>query len=213
MTRLHTAAAAAALSLGLSSPALAQELSFSGGATLTSNYFARGVTFSNNRSALQFSVEAGISGFYVGAWASNVDFGTNDTAELNLSAGYRFSVGGAEIDIGYVRYVYNGVTGNCCGEAYVAVSTEAGPATLFAAIYYDPAARRTTDLNAGISYSFGGPVSASLTLGRNQAAAANYAILGVGYAVTDNLSLAADYHWTRVPGSSNRLVVSASFSF
>jgi uncharacterized protein (TIGR02001 family) len=59
--------------------------------TLASDYDFRGISQSAKDPALQLSLDwAGDSGFYVGAWASNVDFGpdTVSDVELDIYAGY-----------------------------------------------------------------------------------------------------------------------------
>ena len=49
------------------------------------------------------------SGLYLGAFASNVAFlGTNARQEIDLLAGYRFSLGGMKLDAGVVWYIYPG---------------------------------------------------------------------------------------------------------
>jgi len=75
--------------------------------TLASDYDFRGITQTARDPALQASLDwAAESGLYVGAWASNVDFGDSDI-ELDLLAGYRGSIGeDASFDIGVVQYLY-----------------------------------------------------------------------------------------------------------
>lgn len=59
----------------LPAAAHAQDLTLYGGATVTSDYVFRSVTFSDNQPTLQPYVELSYGGFYAGVWASNVDFG------------------------------------------------------------------------------------------------------------------------------------------
>jgi len=75
--------------------------------TVASDYDFRGITQTARDPALQASLDwAAESGLYVGAWASNVDFGDSDI-ELDLLAGYRGSIGeDASFDIGVVQYLY-----------------------------------------------------------------------------------------------------------
>lgn len=58
----------------------------------TSDYKFRGISQTQNDPALQGSVEAGYKGFFVGLWASNVDFASDPGAdvEIDLSAGYTY---------------------------------------------------------------------------------------------------------------------------
>jgi len=217
MTTIRTATAIAGLVIGLGAAAAqAQTLSFSGGATLTSNYMSRGVTQSMNRAALQFYGEVETSGFYGGIWGSTVDFGPldNDALEIDLYAGYRFSAGAASFDIGYARYFYDD-SGNCCGEIYATVEVESGASTFSAGLNYDPSARFLSNANVGVAYGFGDGFSAALTAGRASDGAIrwNYAVAGMGYDINDNLSVSAEYHVTRFPGQRNQFVVGASVNF
>lgn len=69
--------------------------------TLTNDYDFRGISLSAKDPALQASVDyAHESGFYLGAWASNADFGpgTDVDYELDLYAGF---TGGAEEGLGW----------------------------------------------------------------------------------------------------------------
>jgi uncharacterized protein (TIGR02001 family) len=57
----------------------------------TSDYKFRGISQTDTDPAVQGSIEIGHSGFFAGAWASNVDFATIDTGvdvEIDLYAGY-----------------------------------------------------------------------------------------------------------------------------
>ncbi len=112
-------ALATALSLSiplLALPAAAQTEIDSLGLTLTatpsvsSDYLFRGVSQTRNRPAIQLTLDAQhSSGFYVGAFASNVTFpGSNARQELDLLAGYRFEVAGVSLDFGGVYYTYPG---------------------------------------------------------------------------------------------------------
>ncbi len=80
--------------------------------TLASDYLFDGISQTGGDPALQTSVDIAFdSGWYVGAWASNVDFGPGDPtrAEADLYAGYigKFD-GGATWEVGAVHYVYLG---------------------------------------------------------------------------------------------------------
>ncbi len=211
MTNLRILAASAALLSGtaIAAPALAQGLSFSAGAAVTSNYMSRGATQSNNRAVLQFYGEVEASGFYAGVWASTVRLAPDDL-EVDLYAGYRFSVGSASFDIGYARYWYDS-TGDCCGELYGLVEYEVDRTTVFAGIYLDGARLRSVnDLHIGVSYQFTDKIGTSLTVGR-ASGGARYGILGVSYAFTDNVSMEMSYHATNQ--QRDQLVLSASFDF
>lgn len=98
--------AAAALTL----TAFAAQAEVTGTVTAISDYDFRGITQTSQDPALQGSVDfAHDSGFYAGAWASNVDFGDccDENVEVDLYGGYR---GGETVtyDVGLVYYAYPG---------------------------------------------------------------------------------------------------------
>jgi uncharacterized protein (TIGR02001 family) len=83
---------------------------------LGSDYVFRGVSQTDNNPTIQGGLDYGhASGLYVGAWASNVDFGSEDdsTSEFNLYGGFASEIGdtGIGYDVGAVRYYYPGTGG------------------------------------------------------------------------------------------------------
>jgi uncharacterized protein (TIGR02001 family) len=95
--------------LVLLASATAAHAEFSGTVTATTDYDWRGVTQTAQGPALQGSLDyASDMGVYLGAWASNVDFGSGDpNIEIDLYAGW----GGGETfpwDVGIVYYTYAG---------------------------------------------------------------------------------------------------------
>lgn len=78
--------------------------------TLASDYDFRGISQTALKPALQASLDfSHESGFYAGAWASNVDFGktAKSTVEADLIAGFKGNFAeGFGYDIGAVRYNY-----------------------------------------------------------------------------------------------------------
>jgi uncharacterized protein (TIGR02001 family) len=99
---------------------------FSYNVGLYSQYVFRGLTQTGENLALQGGVDySHVSGFYAGAWASNIswleDAGTagmsaykNSSIELDLYGGYRNSIGdtGIGYDIGLLQYIYPGDNNN-----------------------------------------------------------------------------------------------------
>jgi uncharacterized protein (TIGR02001 family) len=94
---------------------------FSATVTATSDYDFRGTSLSAKDPALQASIDwAADSGLYVGAWASNIDYGTfeddegntitvDGDIELDLYAGWAGEFGGGVgWDAGAVWYLYPG---------------------------------------------------------------------------------------------------------
>jgi uncharacterized protein (TIGR02001 family) len=78
--------------------------------TATNDYDFRGVSQSATDPALQASVDyAHDSGWYIGAWASNIDFGDASDAdiELDLYTGFSSKIGeDVTWDVGVVGYTY-----------------------------------------------------------------------------------------------------------
>lgn len=184
--------------------------SFSYGVGLTSDYISRGATQTNNGVALQPWAEYENSGFYAGIWASNVDFGTNDRIEVDLYGGYRWSVSNTSFDVGYARYLYDGVTGDAGGELYMLLNHDlSGGASLFAGVHLNPATGNLTNGHGGFSVAFNDRLSGS---GRIGVAGGNaYGDAGVTYSFSDNASVDLRLHdgETMTP----RVVLSTAFSF
>ncbi|WP_424135232.1 TorF family putative porin [Roseomonas chloroacetimidivorans] len=78
--------------------------------TISSDYLFRGVSQTRNRPAIQGTIDIQHStGFYVGAFASNVAFlGTNARQEIDALAGWRTTVAGISLDFGGIAYNYPG---------------------------------------------------------------------------------------------------------
>lgn len=111
-SRARTAAPLACLMLACA-PALADEgWSVGGSLAVFTDYVYRGVSQTDEKPALQGSVDVGHgSGFYAGAWASNVDFAADDgiDLEVNLYVGWAVEFrDGSELDLQLVRYLYPG---------------------------------------------------------------------------------------------------------
>ena len=90
----------------LSGPAVAE---ITGNATVTNNYIWRGLTQTSNNPAVQGGIDyAHESGFYVGTWVSNVNYGPADiySYENDIYLGF---AGGDELawDVGWLYYNYD----------------------------------------------------------------------------------------------------------
>lgn len=81
---------------------------FSSTITAASEYDFRGVSQSAKDPALQASLDfATDSGFYVGTWASNVDFGGAESIEIDAYLGWAYEgENGIAWDFGVTRYFY-----------------------------------------------------------------------------------------------------------
>lgn len=136
----------AAAALLLATPVVAQEaeapppepaFKLSGGATLASQYRFRGISLSDEKAAIQGTINLNHeSGFYGGFWASSIDGwgelgGSN--VELDLYGGWKGEVTkGITLDAGLLYYAYPGSTGGDFEffEPYANVSGAVGPVTL-----------------------------------------------------------------------------------
>ncbi len=95
------------------SPAATLAAEVSGNVTLTSDYRFRGISQSDTDPALQGGFDVAFdSGFYLGVWGSNVDFGTSPDLELDFYGGYGGSITeDLGFDVGYIYYDYPGSDG------------------------------------------------------------------------------------------------------
>ena len=152
MARLAPVAAAAALlscapATAEDAPAAAApatDFTLPGGAALVSDYRFRGISLSAHHPALQGNVSLSHrSGFYAGVWGSSLDgFGVfgGSHLELDLTAGYRTTVGKAALDGGLLYYAYPGSKGAPFEffEPYVSVAAPVGPASAKISLAYAP---------------------------------------------------------------------------
>jgi uncharacterized protein (TIGR02001 family) len=119
-------------------------LTFSGSATIASDYRFRGVSQSDQEMAVQGGITiAHESGLYVGTWASNLaGWGTFGGAnmELDLIGGYKAKLAdNATLDVGLTWFMYpGGADKTDFAEPYVKLTGTAGPATLTAGVAYAP---------------------------------------------------------------------------
>lgn len=152
---LRTAAFAAAALVLPALPASAQIEIGSLGLTvtttpsITSDYLFRGISQTRNNWAYQGTVDVQHeSGVYVGAFLSNAKFLAspyNDTRqELDLLAGYRFTLADINFDIGYIAYLYpgqskpDGTQRNEYQEIAFKANYAIDPLKLYASYYYSP---------------------------------------------------------------------------
>lgn len=139
---LLTAAAACAVA----APAMAQDASgwsFSGNVALTSDYVFRGVSQTLEDPAIQGGFDAAYGSFYAGTWASNVDFGVDESIEIDVYAGFKPTLGPVAADFGVAYYAYPGAGDDGAEYDYLEVYAKGSiapiePMTLGAAFYYSP---------------------------------------------------------------------------
>ncbi|HIK64272.1 MAG TPA: hypothetical protein EYG02_04505, partial [Henriciella marina] len=136
-------AALAAATVVMATPALAQEEGeWSGNVTLTSNYVFRGITQTDEAPMIQGGFDWASDSFYVGTWASGVDFGDGTSTEIDLYAGWTPTVGAFDLDLGVIYYWYPDAPDNPeqnFFEAYAGASTTLGDTLeVGASIAYSP---------------------------------------------------------------------------
>lgn len=220
----YTAAAAAALIVAASaSAASAQDVSFNIGAT--SDYVFRGLSQTDEDPAIQGGVDVTFaSGFYAGAWASNVDFGDDTDAEVDIYGGWRGEAAGFSLDFGLVGYLYvnqpDGADYDFV-EFKAAASRAFGPVTLGAAAYYTPdysgGIDDATYVEANAAWAFADKFTATAAVGNQDFDGFDYTTwnAGVTFALTDKIALDGRYHDTDVdtPISDDRFVASVKYTF
>jgi len=159
MKTLAKAVAIASLATAgvMTSTAANAEVSFN--ASLVSNFVFRGFSYTDDGAALQGGVDyAHESGAYVGAWASNLDDGTDTDTEYDIYVGYWMEAGDFEIDLGYTTYNYVEFDEFNTAEVYANVTRGA----VTASIYRDVQEANTTYL--GLAYSAELPAELALDL-------------------------------------------------
>jgi len=97
-----------------------------GNIAVANNYIWRGMTQTQDQASISGGLDysAG-SGFYLGTWASNVDFGADETDtgyELDLYGGFSREVEGFGYDIGYIYIVYPSMENIDFSEVYINAS-------------------------------------------------------------------------------------------
>jgi uncharacterized protein (TIGR02001 family) len=100
--------------------------------SVTNNYLWRGLTQSNNEVAVQGGLDyANESGFYLGTWVSNVEYGSDDGYSYEHDVYFGWS-GGDDItyDVGYLYYNYDDSQKFDFGEIYGSIGIGDFSATL-----------------------------------------------------------------------------------
>ena len=106
-------------------PAPAYTISYNVG--LFSQYIFRGLTQTDEKPAIQGGVDfTHSSGFYLGAWGSNISwledggYYDNSSLELDIYGGYANSIGDLGYNVGVLQYIY---PGNDISDTYVNAET------------------------------------------------------------------------------------------
>lgn len=133
----------------------------------TSNYIFRGLTQTDDKSAIQGTYEisqSGDSGFYAGVFASNVERGNADGLEVDLYGGLRFGTGSNgrfNFDLGIIEYLYtNSNFRSSFHELYFGLGTD----DVFAKVFWND--RDTSYLEIGARFNVTGKLNLDLHFGR-----------------------------------------------
>lgn len=198
MKKLSTVLTLAAMALSV--PAV-HAVEVSGNVTLASDYPFRGWSQTSRDPAIQGGFDAGFeSGFYVGTWASNVNFGANDQGEV-ASMEWDFYVGwsgeitdGIEFDVQAIHFQYPGDTSLNYQEVFLGV----GVGDFSVGVNYSPEYLSVSGEtffypHAGYSMSLPGEVTLDFGVGLNIAKSDDF--FGedneyVDYSATANMPLA-----------------------
>lgn len=195
------------------------DLSF--GVTLTSDYVARGISYTNGGAAVQPEAELTfMSLLYVGWWGSNVTanlFTGTPSWENDFSVGVRPELGPLSFDIGHVWYTYNDPADNGGGEAYIqAEVSPADPVTLGAQYWMGTGTLAGTSYaEVNGSFEFMEHFSASAAVGWvNSGTPYTTWNAGVTWTPIDPLAVDVRYHFApnTITGAVSKVVVSASVS-
>ena len=102
------------------------ESPFSWSVAATSDYVFRGISQTDEGPALQAGLTyTAPAGFYVGAWASNVDFGSGGpNVELDAFIGYNTDLGDEFVNLDIMLNRYNYLGGNGSDLAYNELNTK-----------------------------------------------------------------------------------------
>ena len=104
--------ASAGLMMAAAIPQAMAESPLTANVGVTSNYLWRGVSQTDDTSAISGGIDyAHASGAYIGTWVSNESWTATDGYEQDLYAGYGFTAGPVDLDVGYIAYMYPVGTG------------------------------------------------------------------------------------------------------
>lgn len=200
-------AATAVAAIALAGSASAHDLlggSISYNVEATSDYVFRGLSqsaTSYSTPAIQGGIDYSKGLFYVGTWASNVDFANN--YELDLYAGVKPTAGDFSFDLGVITYQY-GEKGFNQSEVKALVSHPFYKGTIGAAFYDNVTFAETGYYEVNASYPLTDKWSISGAAGEAAVGGFKYstANLGVTYAFSPTYSVDIRAADTNIPETS-----------
>lgn len=172
---LRRVARALTLTAGLSPVAgvMAQELaggSLSGTASLATDYLFRGISQTDEEPQVQADFSwTHDSGFYLGVWGSNTDFGgPGNSMEIDPFIGFANTIGDSawSYDVGYWHYHYPGAEFDFdYGEFYAILTHQAGPLSIAGSLWYADDYFGDDFFGNGSSLAYQGQVTWELSAG------------------------------------------------
>jgi uncharacterized protein (TIGR02001 family) len=206
----EAAATAQNMSQGAPAPDAAVRPTISFNAAVTSDYIFRGVSQTLEDPAVQGGVDVAWRQLYAGAWASNVDFGTGDHAEVDLYAGFKPVVAGWTVDAGAIAYLYPGQdegADETYVEAKLGVSRSFDRFSVGATAFWSPdffgPEEEATYIQGDLAYKVADRLTVSGSVGRQWVSSnADYATWNAGgtFALTDRLGVDLRYYDTDAHG-------------
>ena len=196
----------------------AEESNFSWNAGIVSDYVFRGVTQSGKDIAFQGGLDYafGDSGFYVGAWGSNVDFGAQAAPDIEVDAYVGYNVDLSEkvnLDVMLTRYTYHGADSGYGNIDYNELITKVALAdvatlTLGYTNDYSNTGENVLYANLGHSWDLGKEYSLNAGFGRTFADFGEYNDWNVGVSKTFGpLEVGLNYYDTNLPFNASDSVV------
>lgn len=176
MGRTLSKAIALTLAAGaFAAPAALAELpgEFTGNIAYTTDYKYRGITQSGDGPAVSGGFDWAGGDFYVGTWASSVEFGDDTGVEIDYYAGYAPTVGAFDLDFGLLYYTYPDATDEPDEqnflEFYVGAGTSLAGLDLAASFSYSDdfygADEEATYLNGSVGYGISDAISVDAGVG------------------------------------------------
>ena len=195
-----------------------EESNFSWNAGIVSDYVFRGVTQSGKDIAFQGGLDYafGDSGFYVGAWGSNVDFGAQAAPDIEVDAYVGYNVDLSEkvnLDVMLTRYTYHGADSGYGNIDYNELITKVALAdvatlTLGYTNDYSNTGENVLYANLGHSWDLGKEYSLNAGFGRTFADFGEYNDWNVGVSKTFGpLEVGLNNYDTNLPVNASDSVV------
>jgi len=132
---------------------------------VSNDYVWRGVSQTDNGFAIQGGLDYTNGGFYVGTWASNVDFGSDADIEVDLYGGFTGALSETvSFDVGFIGYVYPGEDDLNFLELKAGLGFAFDALELGTTVYYDPD-NKNTYLEGTASYAFTEKLSGLASVG------------------------------------------------